>query len=325
MNTINYAVEFEYAAMALLAMLLALFLARRKYPGASNVIYLGMVACTFMASLTHILAIKTLPVAAELPLWLDYVIHISYFIFYDYVGIVFLLYVAALTHRNSISKRNMILSLSLAAAEFIVLVTTPFTRLVIYFDENMQYQHGSLFFAFFVVAVLIFAYASVMFAGYRRKLSRMQAATIIVFEALTLGATLLQIFVPRLVVANFASSLALVMILIVLQNPDDFTDKGAGCYNYDAFFISVGTKIEQKKPFTIVAFRFNGLNYISGLFEVSDRDCVAKAISSRLKAEFRTNEIYHLGNCEFAMFTNERRRITEQYLTDRLLRRFSAG
>lgn len=323
MNTIDYAIEFEYATMGLLTLLLVLFCARRKYPGMSNIVYLAMVVCTFLSALTHIFAIKTLPVAYALPLALNYVIHISYLIFYDLQGIIFLMYVNAVTKRNAISKANRWFFIGLTAFEVLMLVTTPFTKLIIYFDENMQYKHGPLFGIYFVIAVLILIYASVIFVNYRKKLSVMQGVAIVTFEVLTMSATILQLLVSRAVVGNFIASLSLVMFLIVLQNPDDFTDKAADCYNYDAFFLSVEARLSKKRPFTIAAFRFDGLNYISGLFQVSDRGVISKALATRLKVEFRTDGIYHLGSCEFAVFTNERRRLTEGYLTERIQRIFS--
>ena len=78
MNLINYVVEYEYAAFGICAVLLALFCARRKYPGLSNRIYAAMLLCTLFSCVTHIAAMKTLPISSELPLWMNYLIHILY-------------------------------------------------------------------------------------------------------------------------------------------------------------------------------------------------------------------------------------------------------
>lgn len=289
----------------------------------SNVVYISMVACTFMSALTHVLAIKTLPIAQDIPLWVNYLIHISYLIFYDFQGILFLMYVIAVTKRNKVNLANRVFLQIFAGIEILLLATTPFTKLIIYFDEDMQYRHGPLFGIYFVFAVLILTYASVIFVNYRRKLNALQRASIVLFEVLMLGAVMLQLYFKSLVIGNFAASLALVIMLVVLQNPDDFTDKASGCFNHDAFYLSVEYKMNQKSKFTVVAFRFDGMNYISGLFRVGDRNSVPKAIARRLKSEFGTAEIYHFGGCEFAMFTNEKRRHTEDYITERLQKYFS--
>ena len=47
MNTVGYVVEYEYAAMGLIAVLVLILCTRRKYPGMSNKIYAGMLICTF--------------------------------------------------------------------------------------------------------------------------------------------------------------------------------------------------------------------------------------------------------------------------------------
>ncbi|MGN1340725.1 MAG: EAL domain-containing protein [Oscillospiraceae bacterium] len=322
MNFVSYDIEYEYAAMALIGVLLVLYLARRRYPGLTNQLFVGMMLCTFLSALTHVLAIRILPVAYNYSAFVNYFIRILYLWSYNFDAVLFMLYVSALTNKNKLSGQSRIIAVSVTALELVLLITTPFTKLMIYFDEDMNYHHGALFHLLLGIAILLLAYDTALLICYRRKLNMLQKTAVVMFEILTVFATLLQLFIRSLAIGNLAIALSLVMFIIVLQNPDDFTDKGTGCYNDDAFFLSVGDRIDKKKPFTIAAFRFDGLNYISGLFQVGDRDCIAKAISARLKSEFRTDEIYHLGNCEFAMFTNERRRITEKYLTDRLLRQF---
>lgn len=323
MNMINYVVEYEYASFGICAVLLVLFFARRKYPGMTNRIYVSMLFCTLLSCVAHIAAMRTLPIAQELPVWLNYLIHILYLVFYDFEPILFMMYSVALTKRNRFSKVNTVFTAAVIAAELILLITTPFTRLVIYFDENMQYRHGPLFFAYPVMALLLMIYAVVMLFNFRRRLGRMQLITLSMFVVFTVAATVIQLFVPEQVVGNYAVALAMIMFLIVLQNPDDFTDKSADCFNADAFYLTAESRIDGREPFTAVAFRFEGLNYINNLFDVSEQGVAARVISERLRAEFGTDEVYHLGGCEFAMFTSERRKITEKYVTDKLLNYFS--
>ena len=323
MNMVSYVVEYEYAAMGLIAVLVLIFCARRKYPGMSNRIYAGMLICTFFSSLTHVFAMKSLPVASSLPLWLNYVIHISYLLFYDFEAILYMMYVIALTKRNKMSKASSVFTLSLIGAETLLLVTTPFTKLIIYFNDNMEYCHGPLFYVYPVIALMLMMFGSFMFVKYRRKSEIIQAASMLFFFVVTVAATVVQLLLPQQVMGNYAIALVLVMFLIIIQNPDDFTDKAADCFNDEAFFNSVEVRIDESKPFTIAAFRFDGLNYINGLFSVGERSAAPRAVAAKLMSGFGTGEVYHLGGCEFAMFTNEKRKITEKYLADRILSIFS--
>lgn len=323
MNSVNYVVEYEYCAMGLITVLMLIFCARRKYPGMSNRVYAGLLICTFFSSLTHVFAMKSLAIAATLPLWLNYVIHICYLFAYDFEAILYMMYIIALTKRNKMSKPSVVFTISLIGAETLLLVTTPFTKLIIYFDENMEYCHGPLFYVYPVIAFLLMILGSLVFVKYRRKNNLVQALAILIFMVLTIVPTVVQLVFPEQVMGNFATALSLVMFLVVIQNPDDFTDKAADCFNNDAFFNSVEIRIEERKPFTIAAFRFDGLNYINGLFSVGERNVAPRAVAARLMSGFGINEVYHLGGCEFAMFTSEHRRITEKYLTDRIMSLFS--
>lgn len=323
MSSVNYVVEYEYATLGLVFVLLGLYCARRKYPGTSNKIYAGMLLCTFLSALLNIVSVKTLAISELLPLWLNYAINILYLLAYNFEGALFLLYINALAKRNRLSKVNLVISSVVYSAEMLLLSTTPFTRLIIYFDENMQYQHGTLFNLLAVLAFAVITYATVLFVKYAMGRNRTQAVVVILFEVLTFGASAIQLFRPEQLLGNFAIALSLIMFMIVLQNPDDFTDKSADCFNREAFFLSVEVRIDSKKPFTAVAVRFNGSDYVNGLFGVGDMGEAARAISKRLRRDFGTDEVYHLGRCEFAMFTNDRRGITEQYIADRLTEHFS--
>lgn len=323
MPSVNYIVEYEYAAIALITGLLILFFARRKYPGVTNKLFLSMMLCTLLSAVTHVLSIEMQPDAASFPLFLNYFIRIVYLAAYNFDAVLFMLYISTLTKNNRMSRVSRIIAASVTSLELLLLVTTPFTKLIIYFGENMDYHHGSLFNVLLGVAVILLIYDMFLIIQYRRRLSFPQKLSLIMFEVLTVAAILLQLFIRSIVVGNFAIALALVMFLIILQNPDDFTDKAADCFNYDAFFLSVEGRMHGKTPFTVVAFRFDGLNYISGLFRVGERGTVPRAISERLQSAFDTDEIFHLGNCEFAMFTNDKRKMTEKYITDRLVRYFS--
>ena len=269
MNTVSYVVEYEYAAMGLIAVLVLIFCARRKYPGMSNRIYAGMLICTFFSSLTHVFAMRSLPMASSLPLWLNYVIHISYLLFYDLEAILYMMYVIALTKRNKMSKASLVFTLSLIGAETLLLVTTPLTKLIIYFNDNMEYCHGPLFYVYPVIALMLMMFGSFMFVKYRRKSETIQAASMLFFFVVTVAATVVQLLLPQQVMGNYAIALVLVMFLIIIQNPDDFTDKAADCFNDEAFFNSVEVRIDESKPFTIAAFRFDGLNYINGLLSAA--------------------------------------------------------
>lgn len=52
---------------------------------------------------------------------------------------------------------------------------------------------------------------------------------------MTVAATVVQLLLPQQVMGNYAIALVLVMFLIIIQNPDDFTDKAADCFNDEAF------------------------------------------------------------------------------------------
>ncbi|MGN1105345.1 MAG: hypothetical protein ACI4RH_01745, partial [Huintestinicola sp.] len=97
MNMINYVTEYEYAASALILVLLVLYTARKKFHTDTNGLFASMLVCTLISSLLHIFTTKTLGHAADYPLWLNYTINIAYLLTYVSTSIIYLVYVTVLT------------------------------------------------------------------------------------------------------------------------------------------------------------------------------------------------------------------------------------
>ncbi len=306
MNTVEYVTEYEYASFALLAVLMGLYATRRKFHTVTNRLFLAMMAITFLSVTLHILTTKTLPYAHELPLWLNYFFHVGYLLAYDLIGIIYLVYVTEVTKHGEICLQNKVFTTSMMILYIALILPTPWTKLIIYFDREMNYCHGPLFNVLPAMGALIYIYSMGLFIRYKKKLKLSQTLSIVIFTTFSIFAIVVQLIWPSQIIANFGIALSMIMFFVSLENPADYIDKTTGCMNAEAFYISAEGRIKHKMAFSVTAFRAEGLNYFTELLGFEESARARAEIAGKLKASLKAKEFYYLGDWEFAVIGNEK-------------------
>lgn len=315
MNSISYVTEYEYATSALILVLLGLYTARKKFHTDTNGLFLSMLVCTLISSLLHIFTTKMLGHASDYPLWLNYTVNIAYLLAYVSISIIYLIYITVITKPDDRRKPDRIIALSCLAASTLLLLTTPATKLIIYFDDEMNYLHGPLFNILPGIALLIIVYTFVCFLRYRITLKRIQCVSVITFSVLTIIATLIQLIYPRQIVGNYVIALSLLMFYISLENPAEYMDRSTGCYNAEAFYITAESYLGRNKHFSAAAFCPQGLNYFTELLGLRESGRICAFVAEDLKKRLKGSELFYLGDWEFVILSEN---MTAKELADTL-------
>ena len=104
---------------------------------------------------------------------------------------------------------------------FLMIVTTPFTKLLIYFDENGEYHAGGLHSVVFILPIYFFAYSFIRLLAKRKQFSRRQFLSIVIYIGVSgLGAVIQGFFIPNQPVTYFANSIATFAIVFGMETPD---------------------------------------------------------------------------------------------------------
>ena len=303
MNAINYVTEYEYAAALLLLVILGLYFARKKFQTDSNSLFASMAVCTFLSATLHIFTTKMLGHAQDYPLWLNYAVNIAYLLAYESIAVIYLVYVSLITKDRSERRRDRITAGLFLAVSTVLLLTTPATKLIIYFDEDMNYLHGPLFNLLPGIAFFILIYTFIRFIICRKRLKPIQCISMITFTALSIIATLIQLAYPSQILGNYVIALSLLMFYISLENPAEYIDSITSCSNAEAFFITAESLIERKKHFAAAAFCPQGLNYFTELLGLKESGRICAIVADSLKKRLKKSELFYLGNWEFVIIS----------------------
>ena len=303
MNSINYVTEYEYASAALLLVLMALYAARKKFHTETNGLFAALLVCTLISSVMHICTTKMLGHASDYPLWLNYTVNIAYLLAYVSISIIYLVYVSVITKRRNERKADRMIARTCLIVNSVLLLTTPATKLIIYFDSDMNYLHGPLFNILPGIGLFILLYTFIRFVRSRKQLKTIQSISILTFTILSTIATLIQLAYPQQIMGNYVIALSLLMFYISLENPSEYVDSLTNCSNAEAFFITAESFIERKRNFSAAAFCPQGLNYFTELLGLRESGRICAIVADKLKKRLKKSELFYLGNWEFVIIS----------------------
>lgn len=115
--------------------------------------------------------------------------------------------------------------ISTASLELLFLLTTPVTHGIMYFDKDLNYQHGVLMPVLYAFACMILAYALILFMSHRDILSSFQMATNITFLSLMLVVIVFQALRPDILIESFGAAISFLMMNVALDNPATYSIK----------------------------------------------------------------------------------------------------
>lgn len=295
----EYIFYYDIVAFVLLIMLIAIYFMRRNYPTQTNKIYVCMAFSCLLSTVTDLISIYSLSHVDRFPLIWHYCINILYLISYNGIAVFFYIYVLTLTKSHRLSLLNRAIYRFVTIVDLILLLSTPFTKLVIYFDENRSYCHGPLFTVLYINSICLLLCVIVLLFRYRKKLTGFQVVSIIFFNIAIIGVVIFQMFYPNQLLGNLACTLFLTQVYISLQNPDYYIDKNNQCFNQNAFYETIQRYMRKQLPFTFAAFTLDGFQFINQILGVQAGNELIDSTIAYLHTAFGKSNVYRLPDCRF--------------------------
>lgn len=297
----EYIYQYDVCAMCLSAVLFIVYLMRRSFPMPSSRIYFAMTIVAFLSSLFDLLSAFSIPAADVIPLWVNYLFSILYLIFYNSSAFLYTYYIMVITNDESSKKSDRVLLQICMIIEVALIVTTPITRFIFYFDNEFNYKHGDLFFALYVISISLMIIALVKFIKFRRKLSRSQVFSVVFFNITVFLGVIFQLIYPERLITNLVDAFFLLLVFISLQNPHDYIDASTELYNRTALEQSLGYAVKHEQEITITAFTLDGYQYIKRMMGKNVCDEMVRDISKQLTRIFGKRFLYRTGECSFVV------------------------
>ncbi len=300
-----YIYHFDIAAIILTLAILFLFAIRKNYPTRNSGIFLSMLILILVAGISDVISCFTISYPENVPLVLNYIINIVFLLSLCLSNVCYYFYVASILKNSRLKKWEKNLGILITVTVAGLLLTTPFTHLIFYFDENLFYSAGPLKIILYLISIVFLFFGLGKFLTNKKSLNVFQRITIVSYNVLVTAAILVQYFYPRLLIIIFVSSVVILMVYLSLENPLDYMFENTYCFNMRAFMSTMDSKIESKEEFTVVTFSFADGEYILKYLGYDNVNHLIKQIIRRLHKDYRQRDVYYLDNYRFAVIVNK--------------------
>lgn len=294
--------HYSMCAIFILGIVCALYYYRKNYPSLPNRIYGILLWSSLTAAVFNLMNIYTISNPYAIPVWFNYIISVGYLFFFNATGIIFLVYILSVCREHTpFLKQDKMLILIMALADAFLILTTPFTNWIIYFDENRVYHSGPLKPIIYIAAFIVLFKSLYTTIRYRKALSSIQILSVYLFVLSNAAAVIVQVFYPAVLVSDFTVSLSMLMIYLTLQNPNNYLDPLTQAFNRDAFVKIVTSHLNVKESFTLVSLAIDDFQFINDTLGIDNGSNLLQSVAAFLKQETSVYQVYYTNSAQFTI------------------------
>jgi len=270
-------------------------------------IFTLLIWVAFVSNIFDIISIYTIANPHVLPLWMHYVVNEIYLITFNATAAVYYAYIIMATKgRAPLSRFELARIVLPISIDILLVVSTPFTHAVFYFDGEMNYVHGGMLMILYAFALFYVLASLIHSIRFQKKMTLLQNATVYFYTISSFAAVIIQIYISNLLVAQFAVAISVLLIYLSLENPADYGDKMLGTYNLMAFNEVVSTNLEADKHFRIVGIQIAGMRYIGEMLGADSQLQMIKEIAQFLVQTVGNKRVFALSENRFAIVEKKR-------------------
>lgn len=318
----RYIIHYDIAAIFVVLAAMVHFFYKKTISTRQTRIFTLLIAAAMVSNIADLITIYGIENPKGVPLWLHYAVNEIYLITFNATAAIYYGYIIGVTRgRERISKWEMARILLPISIDIILVISTPFTHAVFYFDSEKTYLHGSLFMVLYAFALCYVLASLVHTIRFRKTMTLLQNATVYFYTLSSFVAVILQIYFSNLMVAQFAVAISVLLIYLSLENPSDYGDKILGVYNGLAFQEVVSSYIEKDRHFRIAGIQIEGLRYIGEMLGVKNQQQIVKEIAQFFVQTAGSRRVFALTDTRFAI-VGKKKSLPWDNIRDEIQKRF---
>ena len=302
---LKYYPQYCQAAVAATIVLMIMYLMKENYATRQNRLFIGLLVDNLFASALNILTFYTISFPERYPMWLNNLSNQVYLLLFNLMGVIFMLYIDALIKLPRFKRKIRLLASGILIVDAVLLFTSPYTHLTIYFDENLVYRHGPCMILLYVTAFVAVFAANIIFVAARKRFNAYQVFSITGFVLCIFASVVFQALHPAYVISNFTCALMLFFLYSAFENPAYYTYNDTRCYNRQAFLETIHRIRKKEEPYTIIGIKMAGFDVVVNAYGEENVAIISGKIAERLNSVFG-NKAYALSiNCFVVLTTEE--------------------
>lgn len=281
----NYIIHYDVAALLITVTVIIHYYSKKTIKIGLTKIFIALMAMAVCSNVLDLVTVYTIEHPRELPLWLNYLINMTYLITFNCTPVIYFAYVLEAAKKDWRKNRLDLVRLYVPfIVDVVLIITTGFTGAIFYFENRRYYTHGPLMFWLYVSAFYYLISALVQTVKYRSGLTRSQRIVVLYYTIGSIITTVLQMLVSGLLIVQFAVATAVLLIYLSLENWQDFTDRQLGLFNRRAFTEALSSYLKSGKDFEILGIQVGGFAYIRSVLGMANINELLKLVADFLES-----------------------------------------
>ncbi len=277
-------IYFDICALFIIVVAAFSIVFRKMFHGISNRLFIALVAIVFADIVFDIWAI-TLDIAGDTNLIARYISHTGYLVFRNLTMPVYTLYIISLTDTWHLIKGRFTTGLFVTfpiAVTLVAFCLNVFTKDMFYIDENFVYTRGDRFWIAYICAISYVGFGLYYIIKSRKLFRTAHFISMLVIYPLTLSAVSIQLFFPMCIVELFFSSVAVMIIAITIQRPEELIDMVTELGKHGAYADAMKKNFVNKKDVGIILINISNYHSVSAMLGYDQSAKFLKTIADKL-------------------------------------------
>lgn len=301
----RYNIHYDIAAMVLAVIILLHFYRKKSIRQPQTRVF----TCLLWLSLfTDIMDIVTVVIDAyRLPVTFVSLMNVVYLVSFNIMPFLYYLYLfMVVKSRKQWTRAEKLVLYVPEACMVLLILTSPWTKLIFYYNLEEGYSYGAGFPLLYVSTVIYMAAAIITTLKNKNRLTIWQRTSVYFYMLASVIGIVLKIAMPMVLVLQYAVALALLFLYMSLENPDDYEDKVLEIYNRRGFEKVVKTAIEGGERFQILVATLVNYSTVRETAGLDFCQSVMKQMTARLRVKLKPCDLFSLADGRIAVMVDKK-------------------
>ena len=298
-----YIVEYEFAAIVLSLAVLFSFFRKKLVNTRLTRVFCMLIINVLMTTVIDVFAIRLHRNIFERNLWFLYAIDEIYYLFISSYSLIFYDCIRTALSGNIIrTKFKRFRYYVPIAGALILILSTPWTHAIFYFDEELQFVKGWGYQLLYLVAAIYFLSAVYKIILLRKEASVTQRVTVYFYITACVASVVIQTLIPGLIITGFVASISTMMCFLSLVNPTNYFDKETDLLNITAFRDVFEQNRFRNKTFRIIGIQIIGIRFLVETIGVEKKTEILRLFAAKLKTACGKYQLYRVSGSRINIY-----------------------
>lgn len=299
--------NIHYDICAIIVHVFALFFVvyKKEIRRVQNKVYLTILVTGLVTTIFDLLSAITNSYMDESKIIIGTLFNYGYLLLHNIMPILFCIYIVVVSGSYMNKTKFFYIQLFLpTVVTAILFILNPFNNGIFYYNDKLEYSHGSLMIWLYIIAALYMVISIFLIIRNSSLLSKGKKRAMIILLAGTVISIGIQSVYASLLIEMFIQGLAYLGILYTIENEDELRNGITGIYNRKCFISENVIRIKNNIKYTVITVKLTNLKYFSSLVGIMSTNELLKDIAMWLDMQV-PNCAYDCDNGSFSVVLNK--------------------